>query len=814
MSNPFLSHDNSISFLLSRASLRAQNSAPDDAALCFRDVSATTVQSLCESADIIESRGFFTLNPTLLSNITDELTRALFESTGASSDSLLTRHNRDLATYMIREKSKLAKMTGRLKAPPSITCNVCEQERKDCRVCCGRAYCSSCMRTVAKRCYTCGAAVNYRSRRPSINGGNISLTVLSERPHEFWMKKMNTFRESLLNSGEELEAEVEHNPAVAKGMSNLVALQNRDQRVIATSAKSWTDTVHNFFFKRWAMCMKAEKKSRARMIKMLTQKKAPKLKNFFVAWRSTKDSSKLKKVTKETQTLINLADKTRDNVRECMARERDSRELNFQSKAVLTSLVRSSKEATKLLESPLTSGIALGSVLATLATSFVTLGNLCERQMQSSMDVSSFSNLKLGKPFDNAMRGMSTTLQAKMLKFIPRESNDLLEALNNIDLSDFGAIKLGIVVSDEDESDEGESDEGGESGEEDESGAEGESGEEGGESEEEEDSDGSDGSKSVQDEQKENKRSGKRSPRTTSSTNAFRFERNENDPKYWPDTFDFPAHHDFQKKIQEQYWDWSDYRTEEIKALTHTTAAGQALCHFAQLHVNQENGSSKVNLSAREQEDRAARKFQSLWRARQARMDWKNNKENVLAQAMLEREEDDAARIFQAQWRGRKARQEWKLNPTAVIERKFARDEQERLAKIQKAHQKAEYNSLEYACGIGDKAYGAGTLMTGIGDKAVELVGVWRFNMMKSAASKAAMILDDDEQLLTNYCSGGTKNQGYLGHDAAKVLGKSRKLKGMMAKRMEFMSATQRGPYFYILFSGLMCVCVVIFYYF
>ena len=42
---------------------------------------------------------------------------------------------------------------------------------------------------------------------------------------------------------------------------------------------------------------------------------------------------------------------------------------------MLTSLVRSSKEATKLLESPLTSGIALGSVLATLATSFVTLGN-------------------------------------------------------------------------------------------------------------------------------------------------------------------------------------------------------------------------------------------------------------------------------------------------------------------------------------------------------------------------------------------------------------------------------------------------------
>ena len=134
---------------------------------------------------------------------------------------------------------------------------------------------------------------------------------------------------------------------------------------------------------------------------------------------------------------------------------------------------------------------------------------------------------------------------------------------------------------------------------------------ENGDEEEDSENDSEDG-KSAHEEEKKKELS-KKQPSRVSSKNSFRFEQSENDPKYWPDTFDFPFHYDFQKKIQEQAWDWSTYRDEEIKALTHTTAVGQALCLFAQLHVNQESGSAKVQLSTREQEDRAARKFQSLW---------------------------------------------------------------------------------------------------------------------------------------------------------------------------------------------------------
>ena len=281
----------------------------------------------------------------------------------------------------------------------------------------------------------------------------------------------------------------------------------------------------------------------------------------------------------------------------------------------------------------------------------------------------------------------------------------------------------------------------------------------------------------------------KESPR--SNKRNYQYKRNENDPRYWPETSPFPMGHDFGRRRQNELWDWSQFRNEDVQALTHTTPAGRAMVHFVKCRVGSKHSSNaKEVLSIRDQEDRAARKFQSLWRARQARLDWKNNKENVLAQAMQERDEDQAARKFQAQWRGRQARIEWKKSPTAVIEKKWARDEAARLEKVRARHRRAEYDSLEFAVGVGNKAHGSASFLgnAGLDDNAEQLLGRWRYKKMKDFAFDAAM---PEETLYRNYCSGGKQNQGYLSYDGVK-LGKIKKFKGKMAKRMEFLASCNR----------------------
>ena len=68
------------------------------------------------------------------------------------------------------------------------------------------------------------------------------------------------------------------------------------------------------------------------------------------------------------------------------------------------------------------------------------------------------------------------------------------------------------------------------------------------------------------------------------------------------------------------------------------------------------SGSKSTMVYSTSEEDRAARMFQSIWRARVARKEWKKDKHAVLAACIAEREENDAALKFQTAWRGRSAR--------------------------------------------------------------------------------------------------------------------------------------------------------------
>ena len=823
--NDFYSPDNAISFLLSTASLQSRrhtitddtddpndnNRKPTTATPPIGDLAPVAIQALVDSSDIWDRHGIFNLRPTLLTHMVDELTRSIFSPSGTPSDILLLRKNRDIATSMIIHRSGMQgeHTTGRTKKAKKQKCHVCEQQRQRCRVCCRRSYCESCIRTVAKRCYTCGSAMK-RTGIPSNSNTSphpSNSQLFYKRPHEYLIRKKQSYKTTLIEEGDHFDEETFQSPSIRGGIQNLLALQNRDQRVIATSAKSWTNAVRNFYFRRWLLCFREEKKSRARMVKKFMENKKPKIKTFFHAWKTEKNNEKLKRISKDNLRLINLADKTRDNVRECMGRERESREKNFQSKAVVSGLVRQTKSANGIIESPLTSGIALGSVLASLTSSFLTIGELVERQMNVSMDVTTFSNLKLGKPYDNAMRGMSTTLQMQLLKHLPQKSSNeaALELLNStMNEMDDGGDSFGFGYSannasdssSESESDSSGSDDEEEDGEED--GEEGEDNEEvvdGAGEEEEEEHEAEEA-----DEEEEEDGTNAASPRVIiDQTKKHRYEKNENSSKYYPDVSEYPVHFDFLKHRQSEEWDWSHYRNESNKALTHTTKQGQALVDFIQIFVGR--GSENQVLTHRQQEEKAARIFQSLWRARQARLDWKRNKSNVLAQAMLEREQDDAARIFQAAWRGRNARLEWKKNPALVIEKKLQREEEERLKQIKKKHQTALFDSLEYAVGLGNKAYGSAAFLqsnsgSNVHDHPTDLIGTWRFQEMKKAAdTQGDPVGNEVAHLYTNYTNGGTIDQGYLGHDGTginKLTNNKAFRMGKLAKRMEYLSGTQR----------------------
>jgi len=101
---------------------------------------------------------------------------------------------------------------------------------------------------------------------------------------------------------------------------------------------------------------------------------------------------------------------------------------------------------------------------------------------------------------------------------------------------------------------------------------------------------------------------------------------------------------------------------------------------------------------------------------------------------------------------------------------------------------------LEYAIGLGDKGYGSALFLansdsTGLNDHKNELCGKWRYKQIIETATNAAM---PNEILHTNYCTGGSKNLGYLNHDGTQIGHAKKKFRGKLAKRMEFMSGTQR----------------------
>jgi hypothetical protein len=557
--------------------------------------------------------------------------------------------------------------------------------------------------------------------------------------------RLPTFFEELKTEQEALAIEVKANPEVSQGIDSLVASQNRDQRVVARSTRNWMRAVRGFIFKRWRMAIAAQDQGRKRIISMLQKKKVPTAKGPFIAWRRLTQQSKSERIHGDLAALCRLADQTREKARECLALEREARETHFNMKQAITSLSRETKESQKKLDSPITSGIALGSVIAALSKAYSVLGSCCERQINAAVDMTYVGSVlcqprkELRKDIEFG-RGMSAQLRKTLLSYLP-----LSEKV--VDLSDAFSEISSIYYSSSDEEDEDADEETGEEEDDDDRKEDDEEGEE--EEAEEEDNDDS------ADESEDNISIKDR------KTFGFRRERSEEDPKYWPDTEPFPKKFDFNQDMLKDLWSWDTLRDEPVQALAYKTQTGGAMFEWAMEESNslreklktfeldsRPSGSKSVVAYSASEEDRAARMFQSIWRARAARKEWQNDKHAVLAACIAEREENDAALRFQTAWRGRCARLEWKRDPKGVIRRKIQR---ESLAAEAKRHMKLNEglaDALDYAVGNGNKAHGALMMLSGEAAENTQqtLVGAWRFKQMQQSGLRALENEEKDEE--------------------------------------------------------------------
>ena len=805
---PFVSYDNSVSWRLRETVLKSRRQDIEyieQENVPTKEVAAVVMEALSEADTLIASHNIHI--PEIFDHLIDTLASSVFVQSGTKSDMLLKKANRIEASRLAR--NRLSNDT-RLNLRERLACSLCFRPHatKMSVQCCGQVFCRSCTRVIS-RCSECGKSLTKRLTDWVVR--SISKPPSSWPSHAFWLMRLSTFHQELLSERECLETEVKANPEVTKGINLLVSLQNRDQRVVARSTRNWMSAVRGFIFKRWKMAIVAQEEGRRRIISMLQKKKIPTAEDPFKAWKRLTQQSKALRINNDLAAICSLIEKTREKALEYLAFEREARESHFNMKQIMISLTKETKEAKKRLDAPETSGLALGSVIAALGRAHSVLGECCERQMNSAIDVTHVGSV-LCKPRKELRtdlefgRGMSADLRKTFLAYLPFSDRKIEE--NNAENN--GASSSESSSEDDNDSalDDGDDD------------YEDFSGDEDGNTMEVVDELG-EGTERL----KEN---------LSKTALYYRRERSENDPKYWPEDEPFPKKFDFEKSMLNDYWGWEMFRDKPVQALAYTTQTGGAVFEWAfheASHLRDKirrakrdfrpSGSKSVTVQSKSEEDRAARMFQSIWRARAARIAWAQDKDAVLAAAIVERQENEAALKFQTAWRGRCARLEWKRDPKGVIKRKQEREAMAAALKKEMHMNMGLADALEYAVGGGDKAHGAPAVLAGESPQHTEntLLGTWRYLQMSNAgrqavgqvnlASAQTKLPTDEiyttEQLVqppiqfSNFCTFGKHTGGgYLTSTAASLsLGKTGNHKsniglGKMPDRLAWRSGCQR----------------------